>query len=76
MTFILALDPASFPQGIVRVFHEFAKSATIPAVESKLYLHANLFGVINILGVLQDDRLKNGHPLAVPLPISYTIELH
>ena len=76
---LVALNPASFPQEsrscIVRAFHEFVKQATIPEVESKLYARANMFGVITVLGALQDDQLKNYHPLGVPPPSLYVIEL-
>ena len=80
MSLILALGPARFLQVSrgrgVHVVHEFIKRATITAVESKFYLCANMFGVINGLGALQDERLKNNHPLGVPFPILHTIKLH
>ena len=80
MTLLLSFDPVRFPQEscshIKFVFHEFFKCPTIPAVKLKLYAHANIFGIINGLGALQDDQLKNDLPLGVPLPILYTVDLH
>ena len=80
MTLILALDLTNFPQEyrshIKSVFHELVKSPTITEVKSKLYTRVNIFDVINSLGVLQDDWLKNDHPIGVPILSSYTIELH
>ena len=80
MTLLLALDTASFPQEycihVKCVFRDFSKRPTITSVESKQYARVNIFGVINDLVVLQDDRLKNNHPLRVPLPSLYTAKLH
>ena len=80
MTLLLALDPRSFSQEsrscVKCVFHDLFKCPTIPSVKSKLYARANIFGVINSLVVLQDDQLKNDHPLVVPLPSLYIFELH
>ena len=80
MTLHLTLDLASFLQEsrsyVMPVFQEFDKRATIPAVKSKLYVCANMFAIINSLDMLKDDRLKNYHPLGVPLPLYYTIELY
>ena len=59
MTFLLSLDPVIFPKEyrshIKSVFLEFVKRLTIPSVKLKLYVHANMFAVINGLGKLQDD---------------------
>ena len=53
MTFLLALDIASFTQESCRcvksVFYEFVKLPKIPEVKSKLYAHANMFGIIIVL---------------------------
>ena len=80
MTLQLTLDPTSSSKVSRRrvecVFHEFVKCTTIPAADSKHYARANMFGVINVLGALQDHQLKNDHPLGVPLPSVYTIKLH
>ena len=50
MTLLLALDTGIFPQefrGCVKyVFHKFVKCPTIPAVKSKQYARACIFGVI------------------------------
>ena len=80
MTLLLALDTARFPDEycsqVVHVFHEFFKCATIPAVDTKLYAHANMFGIINGLGAFQYEQLKEDHPLGVPLLSLYTIKIH
>ena len=80
MTFLIALDPAIFPQvshsHIKCVVHKFFKVPTIPEVESKQYARVNMCGIINALGVLQDNRLKNEHPLRVILPSLCPVELH
>ena len=80
MTLLIALDSAISPQAPyslgVSVVYKFVKCTTIPAADSKHYARANIFGVINVLGALQDHQLKNDHPLGVPLPSVYTIKLH
>ena len=80
MTLLLTLDPTRFPQEscshVKCVFHEFAKHTTIPAVKYKLYSRATMFSINNGLGTFQDDQLKNDHPLIVPLPSSYTVNIH
>ena len=80
MTLLLALGPERFIQVSrsysVRVVQEFVKYATIPEVKSKLDLRSNMFGVMNGLGALQDEQLKNNHLLGVPLQILYAIDLH
>ena len=62
MTLLLALDPSVFPQvsrgRSVRVVHKLIRYATIPEVELKPDLCANMFDVVNGLGTLQDDQLK------------------
>ena len=35
-----------------------------------------MFGIINALDALQDNWLKNDHSIRVPLPSSYTIDIH
>ena len=80
MKLLLDLIPVIFPQEsrsrIVRVFHEFIKYATIPAVDLKLYARTNIFFVINGLVALQDEKMENYHLLGVTLPSLYTIKLH
>ena len=80
MPLLLALDPVRFPHKYcdlgVHVVHELVKRDPVPSVESKLDSRANMFGIINGLGALQDDRLKNDHPIGVPLPSSYAVKLH
>ena len=80
MMLLLDLDPTSFPQEslsrVVRILHNFVKCATILAVESKLYAHADIFGVIKGLGVFQDNQLKNitclEFHLKARIPLSFT----
>ena len=71
MTLLLRLIPVIFSEvsqsGIVCVFHELVKRPTIPAIESKQYVLSNLRGIINALCALEDNGLKNNHPLSVPL---------
>ena len=80
MTLLLCLDPASFIQvscsHVKCVFHEFIKFPIITEVELKQYPRANIFVIINALGALQDNSLKNDHLIRDPLPSSYTIEIH
>ena len=77
MTLLLALGTVIFPQVScdrgVCVVNLFVKRAKIPTVESKTDSCTNMFGVINCLGALQNDQLKNDHPLGVLLPMSYAI---
>ena len=59
MTLLLGLNPVRFSQvyriHIKGVFHEFFKLPTIVEIESKQYARANMFGIINALGALQDS---------------------
>ena len=56
MALLLRLIPAGFSKvshsGIVRVFHKLVKRPTIPEIESKQHVLANLCGIINALGTL------------------------
>ena len=80
MTFVIPLDISIFPlescSPIKSVFHEFSKQPTITEVISNLYARANMFDVIYSLGTFKYDQLKNDRPLRVPIPSSYTVELH
>ena len=80
MAFLLDFASARFPQKprgcSVRLVHNFVKQATIPAVDSKLYLRANRFVFNNGLGALRDERLKKDHPIGVTLPSLYAVDLH
>ena len=62
MMLLLDLDTTRFLQQYrirsVSVFYEFIKHSTIPEVKSKIYVHANMFGIINVLGVFQDEQMK------------------
>ena len=59
MTFLLDLDTARFPKEcrscVKCVFQELVKCPRIPEVKLKLYARANMFDVINGLGVFQND---------------------
>ena len=48
----------------------------IIVVESKQYVRVNMFVIINAVGALQDNLLKNDHTLRFPLPVLYIVELH
>ena len=80
MTLLLRLIPTRFSEvsyfGIIRVFHEFIKHPRIPAIESKKYVRSNLRKIINGLGELEDNRLKNDHPLCVPLPSTNFVKFY
>ena len=59
MDLLLALGPAKFPQVSrirgVRILHYFVKCTTIPAVESEIDLHGNIFVVSDWLDMLKYD---------------------
>ena len=57
-------------------FEGFFKRPTIPAVKSKQYKRSNVFIIINALGALKYNWLKNDHSLRVLLLSSYTVKLH
>ena len=80
MPLLLDLDPASssqVPRSLsVSLVYKFVKSTTNPAVKSKLNSRMDIFGASYKSDVLQDDQLKNDHPLGVPLPSLYSVELH
>ena len=54
--------------GMIRVFHKLVKRPTISEIDSKQYALSNLRRIINALGALEDNVLKNDHPLSIPLP--------
>ena len=73
--FIYASPPqVSFSHG-TGVTDEFVKLSTNPRGKSGINLHANIFVTINELDVLQDNYLKNNHPISVPFRSLYAIEL-
>ena len=80
MTLLLGLNHVIISQvyriHIKIVFHEFFKLPTIVEIESKQYARANMFGIINALGALQDSWLKHDYPIRVPLPSVYPVKLH
>ena len=41
----------------------------ISAVDSKPYVRANMFGIINAFGAFKDNVLNYDHPLRVTLPV-------
>ena len=80
ITFILSLVAASFPQvpciRSVSAIYDLVKHTMILAVDLELDLRVNIFGAGDDSDAFQDYRLKNDHPLGVPLPIPYAVELH
>ena len=80
MTLLLCLTPANFSKvshcEIVRVFHELVKRPTMTEIELKQYALSNLRGIINALCVLEDNGLKNDHPLSVPLPSTNPVKFY
>ena len=80
MMLLLALEPVSLLQVprscSVHVVHDLVKHTTIPSAELELDSRVRIFGTSDELDVLQDDRLKNDHPLGVTLPILYAVDLH
>ena len=79
MTLLLGFVPEIFSHvfrsRVKCVFHEFVKRPMISAVDSKAYVRANMFGIINAFGTLQDNGLNHDRPLRVTLPISYPVKL-
>ena len=80
MTLLLILSPTSFSEvshsGNIHFFCEITKRSTIPKIESKKYALSNLRGIINALCVLEDNGLKNDHPLRVPLTITNPVKFY
>ena len=80
MTFIRSLTPTSFSEvshsGFIRVFHELVKRSTSPQIESKQYTLSNLCGIVNALCALEDNRLKNYHPIIIPLPSTNHVKFY
>ena len=62
--------------GAIRVFHKLVKRSGILSIESKQYALSNLRGIINALCVVEDNGLKNNHPLTVPLPITKPVKFY
>ena len=54
--------------GVIHVFHELFKRSMITQVESKQNALSGLRGIVNPLGLFEDNGLKKNHPLSVPLP--------
>ena len=80
MTLLLHLIPARFSEvshsGILRVFHELFKRPTITEIESKQDALADLRRIINALCALEDNGLKNDHPLYIPLPSTQRVNFY
>ena len=80
MNFLLALVPAIPPQVRcsrgVGVVYKFVICTIIPEVELELDLRVNIFFTSDESDALQDNRLKNDHPLGVTLPSLYAAQLH
>ena len=72
MMFLHSLIPTRFSEVlhgvVIRVLHKLVKRSTIPQVELKQNTLLDLCGIINALGVLEDNGLKNNHPIIVTLP--------
>ena len=78
MALLHILSPASPLQvsrsrGVV-VVNGSVKRSTIPRGKSGINSCTNIFGASNKSDVLQDNRLKNDHPLSVPFLILYAVE--
>ena len=71
MMFLHSLSPTSF-SGVfhdvfIHVFHDLVKHSTIKKIELKQNALSNLSGIVNDLCTLEDNVLKNDHPLSVTL---------
>ena len=75
-TLVPTILPQLLPSRSVGVVYKFVKCTTIPGVESGLDLRVNIFGASDESEALQDNRLKNDHPLGVPFPSSYAIKIY
>ena len=71
MIFLRSLFPANFSKvshhRVIREFYELVKCFTIPQVKLKQNALSNLRGIVNTLGALKDNGLKNNHRFGVPL---------
>ena len=80
MTFLHSFIPTIFSDvphgGVIRVFQELIKRSTIPQVKSKQNALSDLRGIVNALGALDYNRLKNNHPLSVPLTSTDPVKLY
>ena len=79
MTFLRIFRPASLlrvscSRG-VGVIKELVKCSTISRSKLDINSRANIFGASDESDMLQDNRIKNYHPLGIPFPSLYTIEL-
>ena len=79
MTLLSTLIPESPPQVSricgIEIIYESIKISDVPRVKSSINSHTNIFGAIYELGVLQNNRLKNGHTLGFPLLTLCAVEL-
>ena len=80
MTFLRSLSTTRFPEvphgGGMRVFHKLVKCSTIPQVQSEKNALLYFCVIVNALGMLEDNRLKNYHPLSVPLPSTDPVKFY
>ena len=80
MMLLHILSSTSFSQvphgGVIRFFHKLVKRSTIPQVKLEKNAHSDLRGIVDALGVLEDNRLKKDHPLSVPLPSTYPVKFY
>ena len=59
----------------IGVTYEFVKRSTITQVESGINFCADILGTSNKSDELQDNCLKNNHPISVLLPMLYDVQL-
>ena len=82
MTLLLCLIPVRFSKVSQRVivcfFLELVKYPIIPVIESKQYALVDLLGFINALGALENNGMRDNHPLRVPFisanPVKFYIQ--
>ena len=62
--------------GIICVCYELIKCPKFTEIEPKEYALSDLCGIINALCALEDNGLKNDHPLSVQLPSTNLIKFY
>ena len=80
MTLLSSLNPTRFSWvtciQVKGVFNELVKCPVITAIESKQYACANMIGIINTFGELQDNWLEYYQPLEVKIYSVYSAEFY
>ena len=61
---------------VILVLHKLVKRSTIPQVDLKQNALSDLCRIFNALGVLEDNGLKNDHPLSVLLPSTDPVKFY